>query len=149
MYVKSVRLGDLNVDPDTVLTFPHGLPGFESSTRYSLFHAEGQQPMVYWMQSLDEPEVTFSVADPATFGIYYDFELDQDDAMELGDSEPEDLQILILLFREEGAEGQIKGSVKSPLVINTKTQTGLQKHLQNLEPQVVLTDKAKSIEFKA
>ena len=70
MEIKSKLLGEQAVDPDTIITFPHGIPGFESDTRFKFFHQEGSN-IVFWLQSVDNEEVLFSVAHPTHFNINY------------------------------------------------------------------------------
>jgi len=152
MLVKTAIFGELSIDPSTVITFVDGLPGFEASKRFKLFHQDGSDPVVYWLQSLDQPEVLFSVADPTLFGINFDFSLNDEEIALLGEGASEDMLVLILLYKDGsgGAEGSpVKGSIKSPLVVNTKTQKGLQKVLVDIEPTVTIKEKQSSIEFKA
>ena len=40
MEIKSKTFGVQSVDPDTIITFPNGIPGFESDTRFKFFHQE-------------------------------------------------------------------------------------------------------------
>lgn len=147
MLVKTAQFGELTVDPSTAIHFPSGLPGFEDCQRFKLFHEEGDNPLVYWLQSLDKPEVTFTVADPTEFGIHFDFTLNDAESALLGEGEATDILVLILLYKDDS--GSIKGSIKSPLVINAKTLKGLQKQLADIEPSVIVKEKVGTIEFKA
>lgn len=152
MLVKTAAFGEQVVDPSTAIEFPDGLPGFEDCKQFKLFHQDGSDPVVYWLQSLDRPEVMFSVADPTVFGINFDFVLtDQEESM-IGPTSPEDILLLILLYRDEDQGGQspasVKGSFKSPLVINVKTLRGLQKVLGDIEPTITVRERSSSIEFK-
>ncbi|QSA96064.1 flagellar assembly protein FliW [Methylococcus sp. EFPC2] len=149
MLIKSALFGELNVDPSTTIEFPVGLPGFEDTHRYKLFHQEGDKPLVYWLQALDNPDVAFSVADPTEFGIHYDFTLSDSETELLGEGAAADILVLILLYKDEGGSGPIRGSIKSPLVINTKSRQGLQKQLVDIEPSVIVREKVGTIEFKA
>ena len=149
MLVKTAMFGEQSVNPDTAITFPSGLPGFENCKQFKLFHQEGSDPVVYWLQSLDQPEVVFSVADPTLFGIHFDFVLSDREEELLGPAAMEDILVLILLFKQGEGEAGVQGAIKSPLVINVKTQKGLQKQLQDIEPLVTVRQKTSSIEFKA
>lgn len=149
MLVNSALLGELNVDPSTAIDFPEGLPGFEDCRRFKLFHQEGDKPLVYWLQSLDNPDIAFSVADPTEFGIHYDFTLTDSEMGLLGEGDTTDMLVLIVLYKDDGANGPIKGSIKSPLVINTKSLKGLQKQLADIEPSVIVREKVGTIEFRA
>ncbi len=151
MEIKSKLLGEQAVDPDTIITFPHGIPGFESDTRFKFFHQEGSD-IVFWLQSLDNDEVLFSVAHPTHFNINYSFSLTDEEEATLGlEGNDDDLIIMIILHKnEEGAEQpMIKGSIKSPLVINAKTRKGIQKVLVQVEQSITLTETSNEIDLSA
>ena len=148
MEIQSKLLGNQQVNPDTIITFPRGLPGFEDQTRFNLFHQEGSE-IVFWLQAVDNDDLTFSVAHPAHFNINYNFVLTDEEEQLLQLQNSEDLLILILLHKDDdGDSGKptIKGSIKSPLVINTEKRIGLQKLLITIEQSITLTEKNSQID---
>jgi len=151
MEIKSKLLGEQVVDPETIITFPHGIPGFDGYTRFKLFHQEGSD-IVFWLQSLDSDEILFSVAHPAQFNINYNFTLtDEEEATLEAEDSGDDLIIMIILHKnEEGnddaSQPTIKGSIKSPLVINSKTRIGIQKILAQVEQSITLTETSNEID---
>lgn len=147
MDIQSKLLGNQQVNPDTIITFPRGLPGFEDQTRFKLFHQEGSE-IVYWLQAVDNEELTFSVAHPAHFNINYSFVLTDEEERLLQLQNSDELLILILLHKDDADDSgkpTIKGSIKSPLVINSEKRLGLQKVLVNIEQSITLTEKVSEI----
>ena len=49
-----------------IISFPVALPGFPELTRYRLFEPQGVYP-VKFLQSIDDPAVSFVCMDAATF----------------------------------------------------------------------------------
>lgn len=148
MEIQSKLLGNQQVNPETIITFPHGIPGFEDQTRFKLFHQEGSE-IVYWLQSLDNDDLTFSVAHPSHFNINYNFVLTDDEESLLEAKSQDDLLILILLHKdEEEGTGKptIKGSIKAPLLINSEKRIGYQKVLVAIEQSITLTEKNSQID---
>ena len=148
MDIQSKLLGDQQVNPDTIITFPRGIPGFEDQTRFKLFHQEGSE-IVFWLQGVDSDELTLSVASPAHFNINYNFVLSDDEEKLLQAGSSDELVILLVLHKEEGdgsGKPTIKGSIKSPLVINSSKRIGLQKVLVNIEQSITLTEKVSEID---
>lgn len=145
MEIRSRLFGKQTIDPDTIITFPQGLPGFEDQTRYKLFHQEGSK-IIYWLQSLDDEDIIFSVTHPATFNINYQFTLTDSEAELLDLEDMQDLIILIMLHKEENADSQdkptIKGSIKSPLLINGKNASVL----PNIEQSIILSESSNEID---
>jgi len=150
MEIKSKLFGNQAVDPNTIITFPQGIPGFEDNTRFKLFHQEDSD-FVYWLQSLDDDELVFSVALSTRFNINYQFMLsDTEEAiLEIGDQD--DIIILIILHKDENQSlpehPTVKGSINSPLLINVSTRKGLQKVLQNVEQSIVLSETSQEIDL--
>ncbi len=149
MEIKSKLLGEQQVDPDTIITFPRGIPGFEKQTRFKLFHQEDND-IVYWLQSIDDDELTFSVTPPSTFNINYNFALTDEEEKLLGIENSTDILILILLHKDDdntpAKRPTIKGSIKSPLIINSNKRIGLQKIFIEIEQSIILTEKNSEID---
>lgn len=147
MEIKSKLLGEQFVDPDTIITFPKGLPGFEDNTRFKFFHQEGSD-IVFWLQSLDNDELLFSVAQPLHFNINYSFTLSDEEEALLDVEDSNDLIFMILLHKSDSETDKptIKGSIKSPLVINTKSRQGIQKILLQVEQSITLTETSNEID---
>lgn len=149
MDIKSKFLGNQHIDPDTIITFPVGIPGFEEQTRFKLFHQENNQ-IIYWLQSVDDEELTFSVASPGMFNINYSFLLTDEELALLKLDRADDLIILILLHTD-GQDTQkptIKGSIKSPILINSVRKIGIQKPLMEIEQSITLTEKSNEIDLQ-
>jgi flagellar assembly factor FliW len=143
MEIKSRIFGEQIIDPNTIISFPKGIPGFENQTRFKLFHQEGK-PIIYWLQSLDDENLIFSVAHPAIFNINYSFVLTDAEEALLQLENIDDVLILILLHKDESDSGShyptIKGSIKSPLIINGAKRIGMQKVLAHTEQSITLTE---------
>lgn len=145
MEIKSSFFGQQTIDPNTVINFPNGIPGFEDQTRFKLFHQEGDNPLIFWLQSLDDESLAFSVTQPSNFNINYNFALNDTEEALLGIEDIADTLILIILHKDESDQPTIKGSIKSPLVINCSKRIGLQKVLTQVEQSITLTDTSNEI----
>lgn len=115
------------IDPEKVLTFPQGIPGFETYTRFRLFHKEENDASAYWLESCDAPTVTFTLVDPTVYGLNYELHLDEEEEKILGTSDPRDLAVLMMLSRKEEGSGVLNANIAGPIVVNPKARTGLQK----------------------
>lgn len=134
MKIDSPRFGSLEVDPAHVIEFPLGLAGFEDCRRFSLFHPEGEQPSYFILQSIDEPETAFHIADPAQFGLNYDLTLSDEEAVALAITDAERRVArfgarlaVAMIVSKPGIGLPVKPNRTGPLVINLETRRGLQK----------------------
>ncbi len=133
--IESPRFGPLEVAAERVIDFPVPLSGFDGSRRYSLFHPEGGEPKYFILQSLDQPEVAFTVADPAQLGFNYEIALSDDEAAAISLAHPADAAVVVLLIKE--GEG-VRANLNAPLIINLRTRQGLQHTFARLDYQVTL-----------
>lgn len=138
MEIQSTRFGTLDIDPETVIEFPRGLPGFEQDRRFKLLHTS-ETPTVYYLQSLDDADVALPVTDPGEVGVVYEFSLDDEESALLALDDPGQALVLMVLYRdgegdgeplEQAGGGRVRGNLYAPLVINTVRRSGLQKVLQ-------------------
>lgn len=147
MEIRTSLFGAQLIDPETVITFPQGIPGFEDKTTYKLFKEE-ENEIIFWLQSVDDADLGFSVADPAEFNINYLFTLSDEEEQLLQLSDVNDLAFLLILQKNEntGDKPMIKGTLTSPLVINTKTRLAIQKIIPHIEQSITLIEQSPEIQ---
>lgn len=145
MKFHSTQFGMQEVDPESILTFPKGMPGFEGSTRYKLFHDDQeQQVVVHWLQSIDEPDVAFALVDPAVFGLNYEFSLTDEEEQLLKMESVDDIAVLLIAYKPQpdaDSKANINANINGPIVLNTRARLGMQKVLVGLEADVTLKSK--------
>ena len=120
----TVRFGTLDVPGSEQIEFSRGLLGFEHLRRFVHLETEEEHPFG-WLQSLEDPDVAFVVANPAIFFPHYCLEIDP---RELGDVRPEPNEKLLVLgictIRESLMD--VSMNLQGPLVINRVTRRGKQ-----------------------
>ena len=150
MMVSSTRFGQLDVDPSTVINFPRGIPGFETSTDWKLLYEENDDGspstgIVFHMQSLAAPDVRLSLADPAVFGFNFEFVLSDSEIAELKLEDPADLAVLVALSNKSPSPQNrpismqdVYANIAAPILINIKSRIGVQKVFAGPEAKVEL-----------
>lgn len=141
MKIHSTRFGTQEINPDDILTFPLGIPGFENCTRYKLFHEDTEQPVVHWLQSIDDADVAFSVVDPAQFGLNYEIVLTDEEVAMLKAENESDIAVMLIAYKpqEEVVSGaNVSANINGPVIINTRDRLGLQKILVGLKADITL-----------
>lgn len=137
--IEHFGLKDVQVNPDAVFSFPQGLAGFEQHTRYSLFHEEGK-PTVFLLQSLDDPDLAFSIVSPELLDIEYEIELSDEDCKLIDLKDPAEVVVVVMIYRDETTDAtgsKIAASVRSPLVLNSRSRLGMQKILRDVHPSLI------------
>ena len=135
MKIESPRFGTLEIELDKVIEFPLGLPGFEECRRFTLFHPEGEDPKYFILQSLDDAEVAFYLADPARFGFTYEIALSDDEARTLQLADPADMVVAVILTKPDDA-GTLSANLNAPLVLNLVAKRGIQHVFADLKYRI-------------
>ncbi len=135
MQIESTRFGLIDVDPQTVIEFPVPLAGFEQSLRFKLLHEESDRPIILWLQSLDEPDVSFNLIDPAQLGLSYEVSLSDEEIALLKVDDPTSVTVLLLLGKENNA---LLPAPTAPILINTQARLGMQK--TGIRARIVFTN---------
>ena len=150
MEIKSKAFSEQQINSETIINFPNGIPGFEDQTQFQLFQQEDSE-IVFLLQSINDEHLTLPVAHPSSFNINYQFALTEDEDSVLGLESIDDLLILLILHKDDNANSAsqptIKGSIKSPLLINTKKRIGIQKIMPVVEQSITFTEKDNEIDL--
>ena len=145
---ETTQFGTIDYNPENVITFPKGiiqLEGFEHCTNYVLFHDEASKGVFHYLQSIDDPEVSFTVVDPSLFGIAYEVELSEDESAMLKVESEDNVDLLLMVYRPLVVDGEnvkqeadLKAMMNSPLFVNTTKLIGFQK--TGLSSRLVFTN---------
>lgn len=122
MEVRTTRFGVIEIAEDRVITFPKGLLGFPSQTRYCLLQP-GDDALFFWLQSLDDSNLAFVVTDPTLFVTDYSVPIRPEQMEDLGLAELADAQVFVIVNK---VEQELTGNLQGPLVINTLSKQGEQ-----------------------
>ena len=66
MLIESYRFGPLEIPEEKIIAMERPILGFEGLRKFCLIEMEELSPFL-WMQSTEEPNVAFLVANPSTF----------------------------------------------------------------------------------
>lgn len=111
--------------PDGIqVTFPKGLLGFEQLTTFLLFEPKDGYPLKF-LQSTENPDVSFICIDPVTVKRDYQVPLTPEEAEALGLEAPEEALILTLVVVPEDPQ-HMTTNLAGPIIINVRTRMGRQ-----------------------
>ena len=85
----NTRFGEVEYDPEQTVHFPEGLIGLEGLHNFIVMPNKKEGPL-FWIQSVDDPQIAFVLTDPNNFFLDYQvvpdqnvrklLEIDKDDA---------------------------------------------------------------------
>lgn len=138
MQINSRIFGNIDVAEDKILHFEKGLIGFEDYKKFTLLYdaEKGNKNSIMWLQSIDEPQLAFPVADPLNLCDEYNPVVEDDwlDAIG-GIDNPDDLYVLAVMTVPSDLT-KVTANLKAPVIINVNTRKGCQIIVGNDEYQV-------------
>ena len=134
MKINATRFGELEVGADEIISFPEGILGFDNLKKFCLVDP-GDDTLILWLQSMDQPALAFPVLEPRVFRTDYVVRLSAQELRCLKlDSINQSVVFNILTI--PGDVTQMTANLKAPIVINLKDQLGRQVVLQENEYSV-------------
>ena len=131
MIVKTGRFGQLTVDSEEHIQVPQGIMGFPEYTKFCLVDP-GDETLILWLQSLENPEICFPVLEPKIFKPEYSARLSAAELRELKLENINQSAVFSILTIPEDVT-QMTANLKAPIVINLKAQVARQVVLQENE----------------
>lgn len=128
MNITTDHLGNIEYSEADIITFAHGIPGFEDEHKFILIPAEDIEFPFSYLQSIKSNDLVFIVTDPFLFVENYDFELSKSDSEALNLSGEEDLGNISVLsiVRIPDDVDQTTINIMAPIVINHVDKAGRQ-----------------------
>ena len=121
---ENVKFGEVTVQRDSVISFTHGIPGFERFTEYGLVSVEEEEPFLRLL-SIEEPSLGFVLVNPMLLWPDYNPEITKDDLNALAITNADEMEIYCVVTLSQVAE-EITVNLKGPICVNTTTMRAKQ-----------------------
>jgi flagellar assembly factor FliW len=126
--LESKNFGQIPYQPEAVLEFPTGLPGFDERRRFVAVHMQVNEPLVF-LQSLEDPELCFITLPLAAVTPGYRLSMSEEDAGVLGLPAGQQPQLgdgLLGLAVVAVKEGGPTANLLAPIVVNLANRRAVQ-----------------------
>jgi flagellar assembly factor FliW len=119
--------GTVVFDPQTVITFPAGLPAFENCHHFLPIEDAARKPFLF-LQSLEDPALCFLTLPVANLDPNYQLKINVEDLEAIGLRQLPDVatDLLCLAVVSFNADGNPTANLLAPIVVNGATRTGVQ-----------------------
>lgn len=129
MNIQTAYSGEIAIETTNIITFEHGIPGFEEEHDFVLLPIEGNE-VFHVLQSIQTPALAFIVTNPYTITTNYSFDLEEATVHSLQIKEEKEVAVFaIVSLKESIAESTI--NLKAPIILNTNNNKAKQVILNN------------------
>ena len=119
----TTRFGEVEYDPQNTLHFPKGLIGFEDLREFIVMPNIKDGPL-FWIQSIDDPQIAFVLTDPTSFFLDYRVVPDGAERSLLGVGEKDDCYVLSVVTVHEG--GKVTLNLMAPILFAPSNNRAMQ-----------------------
>ena len=130
--VETTRFGQVEVEQDLIMTFPNGVIGFETQTRYAVISQNGGGSL-RWLQSLDSPALAFPIVEPWEVRPDYSATISDADTQALGICDEAPALVFSIVTVPPHNPQEMTINLLAPLIVNVVTRFGKQVIVQEQE----------------
>ena len=126
------RFGEVEYDPANLLHFPAGLIGLPNLRHFIVMPNKKQGPL-FWIQSIDEPDIAFVLTDPSNFFLDYGISPDSSESQLLGITDQDECYSLAVVTVPP--DQNITLNLAAPILFSPKTNRAIQVILEDAKYQ--------------
>ena len=128
MRTMMTRFGEVEYDPEKTIEFPLGLIGFEHLQHFIVMPNRKEGPL-FWIQSIDDPEIAFVLTDPTQFFLDYGVMPERRELDRLGVDEADDCYVLSVVTVHP--DRTITLNLLAPILYSPQSNRAVQIILEN------------------
>lgn len=130
MKTINTRFGKVEYNPDNLLHFPAGMIGFPTLHNFIVMPNKKEGPL-FWIQSIEDPEIAFVLTDPSNFFLDYTVQPDETEKNYLKISAEEECFVLSVVTVPP--DQKITLNLAAPILFSPTTNRAVQVILENSE----------------
>lgn len=130
MRLKTRHFGEIEIQEDDIIHFPHGLLAFDDIKKYVIIPNPDPQVPFQWLQSVDNTDLAFVITSPFLFLKNYEFDLPDKVIKTLEIGKPEDIMIYSIAVVPENLK-EMTINLRGPIIINLTNKRAKQIILDN------------------
>lgn len=125
MKLNTKHFGEIEIIEKEIITFPNGLFAFEDNKKFIIIDNPDKEIPFKWLQSIDNPDLTFVIINPFVFKSDYDFFLNESVIEKLEIEEKKDIAIYNIVVIPEDIN-KMTVNLAAPIIINVNKFLGKQ-----------------------
>jgi flagellar assembly factor FliW len=122
------RFGEVEYDPANTVLFAEGLIGFENLRDFIVMPNRKNGPL-FWIQSVDDPDIAFVLTDPTNFFLDYKVVPDRRERIKLGIEDGDECHALAVVTVPP--DRKVTLNLMAPILFAPSTNRAIQVALEN------------------
>lgn len=124
----TTRFGEVEYDPDKLLHFPSGMIGLPNLNHFIVMPNKKKGPL-FWVQSIDDPDIAFVLTDPTNFFLDYHVQPDplERQALQLENGD----ECYVLSVVNVPPDQKITVNLAAPIIFSPKSNKAIQVILED------------------
>ncbi|MGR3317852.1 MAG: flagellar assembly protein FliW [Candidatus Anammoxibacter sp.] len=123
--VNTGQFGEINVNPDNIITFVQPILGFDEFRKYVLIEDQKFFP-IQWIQSVENSDLAFPIVNPGLLNIKYDIDAASTLISSLKLRNTDAVTIYTLLVIPSNSIDDVRTNLKAPIFINLEERLAVQ-----------------------
>lgn len=129
MLLDTIALGTITYEEHDIITFPQGIPGFETYHHFVIIRLDEENPLAC-LQSLDDSRVHFIIISPFVIHLNYEFKIEATDQSEIGIQAEKEVEVWSMVTGNENIQ-EATINLLAPIIINKRNRQAKQIILHN------------------
>lgn len=130
MQISTTKFGVIEVNEQSIFNFVEPIIGYEDLSEYIIVQHDEDTPFT-WLQSVQDPDLSFPVTTAGYFNIEYNFEISDEDAAKIELTSPEELIVLNIATIPSDNPQNATINLLAPVIMNAKNKMAMQIILGN------------------
>lgn len=129
MKLKTAYMGEIEADATNIITFEHGIPGFENESQFVLLPIE-ENSIFQLLQSVKTENLAFIITSPYAMTTNYTFDLDEATVHSLDIKNDSEVAVFVIVTLKDTLTNSTV-NLKAPIILNTRNNKAKQVILDN------------------
>lgn len=130
MKLQTRNFGEIDFNEQAIITFENGIPGFNELKKYILIEDQEENSPFSYLQSVEDGNISFILANPYTFKKDYRAEIKEEYVAALGGGSVEDFSIYVIVTLQESIETATL-NLLAPIILQAHTKKAKQVILEH------------------
>ncbi|MEA4878069.1 flagellar assembly protein FliW [Aminobacterium sp. MB27-C1] len=128
--LETSRFGELQIETEAVISFPKGIPGFETYKEWVI--AGDDENPIKWLQSVTDVDTALPVISPQLVVQNYNLQLAPEDLTDI-EGDFSKITVMVIVTIPPSAPWEMTANLRAPVVVNHEKRLAKQIISQNEE----------------